>query len=151
MENTKTFDIGLEEAEESAVNLTDQMLVLRLALGKLRVAISDAAAPFAAVLVPAFSKAVFWAIRTVKAVGKVVGALLGVRVTTDSVEPVAWLHNRLPRFLTEDEITPWLTGTPDEARELLHPTSMDWVERLSIREVSREVGNVRNDHAGLLD
>ena len=77
--------------------------------------------------------------------------LSATMVTTDSVEPVAWLHNRLPRFLTEDEITPWLTGPPDEARELLHPTSMDWVERLSIREVSREVGNVRNDHAGLLD
>ena len=86
MENTKTFDIGLEEAEESAVNLTDQLLVLRLALGKLRVAISDAAAPFAAVLVPALNKAVFWAIRAVRAVGKVMGALLGVRVTTESVE-----------------------------------------------------------------
>ena len=86
MENVKTFDIGLEDAQEAAVNLTDQLLVLRLALGKLRAAVSDAAAPFAAVLVPALSKAVFWAIRTVKAIGAVIGALLGVKVSTDSVE-----------------------------------------------------------------
>ncbi len=72
-------------------------------------------------------------------------------VTTDSVEPISWLHNRLPRFLSAGEIGPWLTGTPDEARELLHPTSSEWVGKLSIREVSSDVGNVRNDHAGLLD
>ncbi len=72
-------------------------------------------------------------------------------VTTDSVEPIEWLHNRLPRFLTADEVEPWLTGTTEEAKELLHPTSTDWVSRLKIREVSPEVGNVRNDHAGILD
>lgn len=77
--------------------------------------------------------------------------LSATMVTTESIGPVAWLHNRLPRFLTEDEIIPWLTGTPDDARQLLHPTSTDWVERLSVREVSWDVGNVRNDHAGLLD
>lgn len=77
--------------------------------------------------------------------------LSATMVTTDSVEPIAWLHNRLPRFLTQPEIGQWLSGTADEARELLHPTSTDWVGRLSIREVSTAVGNVRNDHAGLLD
>lgn len=76
--------------------------------------------------------------------------LSATMVTTESVEPIAWLHDRLPRFLREEEITPWLRGTADQARELLQPTSTDWVERLEIREVSRDVGNVRNDHAGLL-
>lgn len=80
-----------------------------------------------------------------------VNRLSATMVTTDSVEPIDWLHNRLPRFLMDDEIAPWLTGTEDQARQLLQPISTDWVERLEAREVSKDVGNVRNDHAGLLD
>lgn len=72
-------------------------------------------------------------------------------VTTESVEPIAWLHNRLPRFLEHDELEQWLFGTAEEAKEMLHPVSQEWVKRLSVREVSSDVGNVRNDHAGLLD
>ncbi|ALC05225.1 hypothetical protein CDES_03865 [Corynebacterium deserti GIMN1.010] len=72
-------------------------------------------------------------------------------VTTESIEPIAWLHNRLPRFLEHDEIEQWLFGPADAAKEMLHPVSKEWVEKLSIREVSSDVGNVRNDHAGLLD
>lgn len=76
--------------------------------------------------------------------------LSATMVTTDSVEPLAWLHHRLPRFLTADEITPWLTGTADDAGELLRPVTTEWVERLTVREVSADVGNVRNDHPGLI-
>lgn len=87
MEQKYEIDIGLEEAQVDAVrDLSKELLVLRLAFGKLNAAIADAAAPIAAVLVPALSQAVYWATRTVKAIGKVLGALLGVRVSTDTVE-----------------------------------------------------------------
>lgn len=76
--------------------------------------------------------------------------LSATMVTTDSVEPLSWLHHRLPRFLTVDEIEQWLVGTADDARELLHPTAAEWVGQLTVREVSKDVGNVRNDHAGLI-
>lgn len=72
-------------------------------------------------------------------------------VTTESVAPIDWLHNRLPRFLTTAEIGPWLSGSAEEAKELLHPSEQSWVSRLQVREVAPEVGNVRNDYAGLLD
>ena len=71
-------------------------------------------------------------------------------VTTDAPEPLAWLHHRLPRLLAEEEVEQWLAGSPEQAAELLHPSPGEPVARLSVRPVSREVGNVRNDHAGLL-
>ena len=87
MEEKYVIDIGLEQAQvDAVVNLSKELLVLRLAFGKLKAAIADAAAPIAALLVPALSQAVFWATRTVKAIGKILGALLGVRVATDTVE-----------------------------------------------------------------
>ena len=72
-------------------------------------------------------------------------------VTTDSVEPIKWLHHRLPRFLENDELERWLFASAEETQQMLHPVSQNWVERLSVRQVSTDVGNVRNDHAGLLD
>ena len=70
-------------------------------------------------------------------------------VTTESVgETMTWLHNRLPLFLARDEIEQWVTGTADEALELVHPSRV--AADLSYRPVTREVGNVRNDHAELI-
>lgn len=69
-------------------------------------------------------------------------------LTTDSAGSIAWLHHRMPRFLTAAEIIPWLCGDP--APDLLQPTPPDLRERLVTREVAQEVGNVRNDHAGLI-
>lgn len=87
MEQKYEIDIGLQQAQvDAVVNLSKELLVLRLAFGKLKVAIADAAAPIAAVLVPALTQAVYWATRTVKAIGKILGALLGVKVATDTVE-----------------------------------------------------------------
>ena len=65
----KQIDIGLESAQLEIVDLSKELLVLRLAFGKLKAAVADAAAPIAAVLVPALQKAVFWAIRLVKNIG----------------------------------------------------------------------------------
>ena len=81
----KQIDIGLESAQLEIVDLSKELLVLRLAFGKLKAAVADAAAPIAAVLVPALQKAVFWAIRLVKNIGAVIGALLGVQLAQNAV------------------------------------------------------------------
>ena len=72
-------------------------------------------------------------------------------VTTDSVGQIAWLHDRLPRFLADDEIEQWLHGTPEEAKELLHPAPETLVDALEWSPADSAVGSVRNDHAGLIE
>ncbi len=79
------WDIGLEDAREEIVDLSKELLVLRLAFGKLKATIADAFAPVTAVVVEGLQKAVFWAIRLVKSVGQVIAALFGVKVTQDKV------------------------------------------------------------------
>lgn len=72
-------------------------------------------------------------------------------VTTDSAGPIAWLHHRLPRFLGPDEVEQWLTGTLEQAGELLHPTPERLLQGLRWRPADPAVGNVRNDYPGLLE
>ena len=79
------IDLGLEDAKLEIVDVSKELLVLRLAFGKLKAAIADAAAPINAVLVTALQKAVFWAIRLVKDIGAVVGALFGMQAAQKTV------------------------------------------------------------------
>lgn len=79
------------------------------------------------------------------------GQLSTTMITTDSAEPIDWLHHRLPRFLTTDEIRQWCEGAPEEAAELLHTTPAGLRESLSWREADKSVGNVRNDYPELID
>lgn len=74
--------------------------------------------------------------------------LSATMVTTEALEPMDWLHNRLPRFLTEEEIRPWLTGGMDE--QLLQPTPKQLRELFEVRPVDKAVGNVRNDYPELI-
>lgn len=76
MENE--LNIGLEQAQSAAVDLDKELLVLRLALGKLKAAIADAGAPLMGVLAEGLQKVVFWAIRMVKVAGQVAASLFGV-------------------------------------------------------------------------
>ncbi|WOT01438.1 SOS response-associated peptidase [Corynebacterium pyruviciproducens] len=71
-------------------------------------------------------------------------------ITTDSLAPIDWLHDRMPRFLTRDEVEQWLVGDADDAKELLHPTPDELRGRFVTTEVDSRVGNVRNDSADLL-
>ena len=74
--------------------------------------------------------------------------LSATMVTTEALEPMDWLHNRLPRFLTEEEIRPWLTGSMDE--QLLQPTPKQLRELFEVRPVDKAVGNVKNDYPELI-
>lgn len=66
-----------KSAVQSSGALDKELLVLRLALGKLKAAVGDAVAPLGAVFIPLLQQAVWAATRLVKAVGKVMGALFG--------------------------------------------------------------------------
>lgn len=77
--------------------------------------------------------------------------LSATMLTTAGADPIAWLHDRMPRFLEREEAELWLRGGVEEARELLHPVGVQWRAGLVTREVSAAVGNVRNDYAELLD
>ena len=83
------LDIGLEGAKEEIIDVSRELLVLRLAFGKLKAAIADAAAPINGVLINALQKAVYWATRLVKDVGAVIAALFGVKVAQTKVTKTA--------------------------------------------------------------
>ena len=71
------INMNTQDAISATEELEKELLVLRLALGKLKAAIVNAVAPIGAVFVPALQKAVWAATRLVKSVGKVIAALFG--------------------------------------------------------------------------
>lgn len=73
--------------------------------------------------------------------------LSGTVVTTAATEEMAWLHDRLPRFLAPDEVRTWIEGAADDAAELLCPTALTG---FAVRPADRAVGNVRNDFPELI-
>ena len=81
----KAIDLGLEDTTLEVADLSKELLVLRLAFGKLKAAIADAAAPIHVVLAEGLQKAVFWAIRLVKKIGAVIGALFGMQAAQKAV------------------------------------------------------------------
>ncbi|MDO5032095.1 SOS response-associated peptidase [Corynebacterium sp.] len=69
--------------------------------------------------------------------------LSATMLTTAATEEMAWLHHRLPKFLTQEEIAPWLAG-----EALTEPSSVrgfHWVP------ADPAVGNVRNDYPELIE
>ena len=77
--------------------------------------------------------------------------LSATMVTTDTGEPIDWLHHRLPRFLAEEEIEQWTTGTPEQAAALLHTAPPSVRDSLRWQEADQAVGNVSNDYPELMD
>ena len=69
----------LGDAATASGKCRKELLVMQLALGKLRVAWGDAFAPIAQVVLPMVNNAIFAAIRFVKYIGKIIGALFGVK------------------------------------------------------------------------
>lgn len=67
----------LGQAARAGGELEKELLVLRMALGKLKAAIGRAVAPIGEVFIPMLSSAVFAVIRGVKWVGQIIAALFG--------------------------------------------------------------------------
>lgn len=72
-----TLESGTAQAERSVGSLSSQLLQLRLNLGKLRAALSDAAAPIALSFLPAVNRGISAAARFVRSAGAVISALFG--------------------------------------------------------------------------
>ncbi|MBT6139469.1 MAG: SOS response-associated peptidase [Rhodospirillaceae bacterium] len=70
-------------------------------------------------------------------------------LTIDATPEIAHIHPRMPVMLaaSEDHDT-WLTGTDQEATDLLRPFQG---EGLATYEISTRVGNVRNDDADIIE
>ena len=71
------------DALKASGQLENELLVMRLALGKLRVAIGDAFAPLGQVVIPVLNDAIFATIRFVRSLGKIIRALFGIRDSAD--------------------------------------------------------------------
>lgn len=78
------------------------------------------------------------------------GQVSATIITTASLEPIDWLHHRMPRFLAADEVEMWLEGDGEEAQELLEPTPEELRRTFVTTEVDTRVGNVRNDFPEVL-
>ncbi len=106
------LDLGLEEARLQTVDLEKELLVLRLAFGKLKAAASDAFAPITAGVVKALSSAVFWAIRLVKNIGYIISGVTGWQSAQDGLtRSVNKTYKALKREMADfDEIN--RLGTP---------------------------------------
>lgn len=73
-----TLSQYLQDALKASGQLDKELLVMRLALGKLRVAIGEAFAPIGQVVLPLLNDAIFASIRFVKSAGKIIRALFGI-------------------------------------------------------------------------
>ena len=73
----------LTDAVKAAGKLDKEFLVMRLALGKLRVAIGDALTPIAQIMLPVINDMIFGAIRFVRSVGRIIRGVLGIKESTD--------------------------------------------------------------------
>lgn len=72
-------------------------------------------------------------------------------VTTDASPALAGIHDRQPVILERDDWAAWLDRgerDPGAVRHLLRPSEPDV---LTLRPVGPEVGNVRNNHPGLIE
>lgn len=79
------FAGGVAEVENAAVSLSKQLLLLQRNLGKLKAALSRAAAPIAAAFLPALNRGITAATRFVKSAGAVLAALFGGAAGTDAL------------------------------------------------------------------
>jgi putative SOS response-associated peptidase YedK len=71
-------------------------------------------------------------------------------VTTTPNELIATVHNRMPVILHPDDYEEWLTTVDGEIppTHLLRPFPTD---EMKGKEAHKDVGNVRNNHPGLLN
>ena len=72
-------------------------------------------------------------------------------ITTAPNAICAPIHNRMPVILDPADFPAWLGETPtapEQLQALLRPFA---AERMEAHRIGPEIGNVRNDNAGLID
>lgn len=119
-----------KSAVQSSGALEKELLVLRLALGKLKAAVGDALAPLGAVLLPVMQKAVWAATQLVKAIGKVTSALFSqgnaARTTAKNQTDLIAANDKVKRSLAGfDEINQLDTADSTETEASPEPAAND--------------------------
>ncbi|MEU8814399.1 SOS response-associated peptidase [Actinoplanes sp. NPDC048796] len=71
-------------------------------------------------------------------------------LTTAALGGLARVHDRMPLILPRERWADWLAGGGDAA-ELLTPLAVGELEKIEVRAVRPDVGNVRNNGPHLLD
>ncbi len=117
-------------AIQSSGALDKELLVMRLALGKLKAAIGDAVAPMGAVLIPIINQAIWAATRLVKAVGQVIAALFGqgnaAKTAAQNQTALAKANDKAKKSLAGfDEINQLDTADSEETAEATAPATED--------------------------
>jgi len=75
-------------------------------------------------------------------------------MTRSALGALGSIHDRMPLFIDADYADVWLDPTTDNVGDLLDATidaAPEIVDSLSMREVGREVGNVRNNGPELIE
>ncbi len=67
-------------------------------------------------------------------------------ITTTAANQISHIHSRMPVILEEEDYETWLTGTPEQARALIHP----YEGVLKAYKVSTRVNAVKNNDLDLL-
>lgn len=67
-------------------------------------------------------------------------------ITTAATPCFEPIHNRLPVILERDQVKGWLHGSWSDVEPILRP----YTGELDVAAVSNDIGNVRNNYAGLL-
>jgi putative SOS response-associated peptidase YedK len=68
-------------------------------------------------------------------------------VTTDTASSTAQYHDRMPLVLDEGQFEDWMRSPAEEATKMMQP----YAGAIEAWEVSADVGNVRNNHSGLME
>lgn len=72
-------------------------------------------------------------------------------ITTASAEPIAWLHDRMPRLLTAEEARAWLMGEKDMAERIVAGPSPESLRAHIVSSpADKAVGAVSNDYPELI-
>ena len=123
-------NMNTQDAISAAEELDKELLVLRLALGKLKAAIVNAVAPVGAVFVPVLQKAAWAATRLVKSVGKVIAALFGYstasRASAKSQEKLVKANEKVKHSLMGfDEVNRLDASDGEQSAEAVAPIGND--------------------------
>jgi putative SOS response-associated peptidase YedK len=72
-------------------------------------------------------------------------------LTTDAVDQLAEIHDRMPMLLAPDQWAAWLDPDSDDPSALVGPPSQDLLGALELRPVSTAVNSVRNNGPELFE
>ena len=121
------------QALEKSGQLDKELLVLRLAFGRLRSAIGQAVAPLGEIFIPMLTQGIYAVTRFVRYVGEIIAALLGVEsVSKVTSKAVAGVYGSLAAFDKIDRLKAG-TGTLETVRQ--EAITLDLWQRMIVSKI----------------